>query len=168
MRQDEIEVPITAHGDPTRGSSSGASDASLGELLKRLTGDTADLVRQEAALAKAELRATGSMLAADGAKVGAAVGLALMGALSLTAFLVLALGNLLGGAFWLSALIVGVVFLGIGALLVRNAVHDVKQRGVAPRQTIATLREDKAWASREARDLKHDLTTDPTASPTQR
>lgn len=171
MRQNEIEVPIVVPGDPTRGSPgapTAASNASLGELLKRLTSDTADLVRQEAALAKAELRATGSMLAADGAKIGVAIGLALAGALSLTAFLVLALGNLLGGAFWLSALIVGVAFLGIGALLVRNAVHDVKQRGLAPRQTIATLREDKAWASREARELKHDLTTDPTASPTQR
>ena len=164
MRQDELEIPITSRGDVGRPT----SDASLGELLKRLTSDTADLVRQEAALAKAELRDTGSALAADGAKIGAALGLALAGALALTAFLVIALGNLFGGAYWLSALLVGVVFLGVGALLARNAVNDVKRRGLAPKQTIATLKEDKAWASREARDLKHDLTTDPTASPTQR
>ena len=168
MRQDDIEIPIAPRGDAGRPAGGTPSDASLGELLKRLTSDTADLVRHEAALAKAELRETGSALAADGAKVGAAVGLALAGALSLTAFLVIALGNLLDGAYWLSALIVGVVMLGVCAFLAKNAVNDVKRRGLAPRQTIATLREDKAWAKQEARELKHDLTTDPTASPTQR
>ena len=168
MRPNEIEIPITMRDDAGRAGAGTASDASLGELLKRLTGDTADLVRQEAALAKAELRDTGSALAADGAKVGVAVGLALLGAFSLTAFLVIVLGQLFGGAFWLSSLIVGVAFLAIGAVLAKNAVNDVKRRGLAPRATIATLREDKAWASREARDLKHELTTDPTASPTQR
>ncbi len=165
MRQDDIEVPITGRDDAARAP---ASDASLGELLKRLTGDSADLVRHEVALAKAELRETGSMLAADGAKVGAAVGLALAGALALTAFLVIALGNLFDGRYWLSSLLVGAVLLGVGALLAKNAVNDVKRRGLAPRQTLATLREDKAWAGREARELKHDLTTDPTASSTQR
>ena len=168
MRQDDFEVPITARGDATRPPAGGAGDASLGELFKRLTSDSAELVRQEVALAKAELRETGGMLAADGAKVGAAVGLALAGALALTAFLVIALGNLFDGRYWLSALLVGAVMLVVGAVLAKNAVNDVKRRGLAPRQTIATLREDKAWAGREARDLKHDLTTDPTASSTQR
>lgn len=167
MRQDEIEIPITSRSAPMR-TGAAAEDASLGELLKRLTSDTADLVRQEAALAKAELRQTGSALAADGAKVGAAVGLALAGALSLTAFLVIALGNLFGGAYWLSALLVGAAFLGVGALLARNAVQDVRRRSLAPTQTLETLRADKAWASREARELRHDLTQNPTASPTRR
>ena len=165
MRQDEIEVPITGRGDAARAPT---GDASLGELLKRLTSDSADLVRHEVALAKAELRETGGMLAADGAKVGAAVGLALAGALALTAFLVIALGNLFNGRYWLSALLVGAVMLAVGAVLAKNAVNDVKRRGLAPRQTIAALREDKAWAGREAREFKHDLTTDPTASSTQR
>ena len=168
MRQEEIEIPIAPHGDAARTPGGASRDASLGELFKSLTSDTADLVRHEAALAKAELRETGSALAADGAKVGTAAGLALMGALSLTAFLVLGLGNLLGGAYWLSALIVGVVMLAIGAVLVKNAVNDIKQRGLKPQQTIATLREDKAWAGQQARELKRDLTSDPTASPTQR
>lgn len=168
MRENDMEIPITARDDMGRRPVGTAGDASLGELFKRLTSDTADLVRHEAALAKAELRETGSVLAADGAKIGAAAGLALAGALSLTAFLVLVLGNLFGGAYWLSALIVGAVMLVVGALLARNAVNDVKRRGLAPRQTIATLREDKAWARHEARDLKHELTTDPTASPTQK
>lgn len=168
MRQDEFEVSIASRGAAARGGTAGAGEPSLGELLKRLTGDTAELVRQEAALAKAELREAGSVLAADGAKIGVAVGLALAGVLSLTAFLVLALGRLLDGAFWLSALLVGLALLAVGGVLARNAIQDVKRRGLAPRRTIATLRDDQAWAAREARDLRHDLTGDRTASPTQR
>ena len=62
----------------------------------------------------------------------------------------------------------GLVALGIGAVMGRNAVNDVKERGLKPTQTLATLREDKTWASQQARELKHDLTTDPTTPSTRK
>lgn len=165
MRQDDIEVVrVAPHADGVRPTDAGPSDASLGELFKRLSSDTGDLIRQEAHLAKAEMREVGARLGKDAAKVGVAAGLALAGGLTLTAFLVLLLGNLLGGAFWLAALIVGVVFVAIGAVLLKSATSDIKEHGVKPEQTLATLRNDKEWASREARELKRDLTTDPTTS----
>jgi uncharacterized membrane protein YqjE len=129
----------------------------LGELFRRLTADTGELVRQEVALARAEMRQAGETLARDGAKIGIALGLALTGVLALTAFLIVALGDLLGN-YWLAALIVGVVLLAVGVLLTRNAVNDVKRRGLTPDQTVGTLREDAAWAKQEARDVKRELT----------
>ena len=108
MRHDEIEVRVERQGDALSRSPATAGDASLGELFKRLTGDTSELIRQEAALAKAEMRDMASELAGDAAKVGVAAGLALVGVLALGAFLVIALGNQMGGAYWLCALIVGV------------------------------------------------------------
>lgn len=163
MRHDEIEVPVEPLGDgmlPRAAPQNGG--ASLGELFKRLTSDTGELIRQEATLAKAELRETGSALAGDARELGIAFGLALAGALALVAFLVIALGNLLGDRYWLSSLIVGVLALGIGAMLAKSAINDIKTRGIKPQQTIDTLREDKEWAGQQARELKHDLTTDPT------
>jgi uncharacterized membrane protein YqjE len=134
------------------------SEPSLGDLFRRLTTDTSELVRQEVALAKTELREAGGTLARDGTRIGIAVGLALAGSLALTAFLILLLGGALDN-YWLSALIVGVVFLGIGVVLAKNAVADVKRRGLTPRETVGTLKEDAAWAKQEARQVKRELTT---------
>lgn len=168
MRQDDIELRVERQGDARPPATPAPRDASLGELFKQLSSDTGELIRQEAALAKAEMRDIGSTLATDAAKLGAAAGLGLVGVLALTTFLILLLGNLFGGAFWLSALLVGLIAAGVGAMLARNAMKDIKERGFKPAQTIATLREDKAWASQQARELKHDLTTDPTAPSTRK
>jgi uncharacterized membrane protein YqjE len=134
-----------------------APEPSLGELLRRLTTDTGELVRQEVSLARAEMREVGGRVARDGAKIGIALGLALAGVLALTAFLVIALGDLVGN-YWLGALIVGLAMLGIGGFMAKSAVDDVKRRGITPQQTIATLKEDAAWAKDEAREVKRELT----------
>ena len=168
MRHDDIEVRSDARGDVVRPATTSPRDASLGELFKQLSTDTGELIRQEAALAKTEMREVGSTLARDGAKIGVAAGLGLVGAMALTAFLVITLGDLFGDSYWLSALLVGLVALAVAAMLGRNAVSDIRSRGVKPQQTIATLREDGDWASQQARELKHDLTTNPTTPPTRR
>lgn len=135
------------------------AEPSLGELLRRLSTDTGELVRQEMQLAKAEVRQTGATLARDGARIGVAIGLALAGVLALGAFAILALGAMLDN-YWLAALIVGVVLLAIGGVLGTSAIGDIKQRAGLP-QTADSLREDAAWAKQEARAVKRELTAPP-------
>jgi hypothetical protein len=168
MTQDDFEVPLDQHGDAVFVRGSSRQDSSLGDLFKRLTSDTGELIRQEASLAKAEIRETGSAFASDAREIGIAAGLALAGALALVAFLVIGLGNLLGDRYWLSALIVGVAALLVGMMMAKSAVHDMKTRGIKPQQTIDTLRDDKAWATQQARELSHDLSTDPTKPSVRR
>jgi len=141
-----------------RGTDAPGGEPSLGELLRRLTTDTGELVRQEVQLAKAEMRQVGSTLAQDGTKIGIALVLALAGVLALTSFLIIVLGDLFDN-YWLAALLVGVVFVAIGGVLARNAVSDVKRRGLKPEQTLGSLREDAAWAKQEVRAVKRELTT---------
>ena len=157
MARDDFEVRIPPGAESSGTHAPAGAELPIGDLLKRLTTDASDLVRAEMALAKAELRETGTALARDGAKIAVAGGLALAGALAITAFLVIALGALFNN-YWLSALVVGVALLGVGGLLVRSAVADVKRRGVMPAQTVATLREDAQWAKDEARQVKRELT----------
>jgi len=145
--------PNGASGRPV----STTAEPSLGELFRRLSSDTNELVRQEIHLARLEIAQTGSMLARDGAKIGAAVLLANAGLLALTAFLIVGLGDLLDN-YWLAALVVSAPLLLIGGLMARSAVNDVRQRGLAPQHTMGTLREDAAWAKREAREFKRELT----------
>jgi uncharacterized membrane protein YqjE len=159
--------PRAAHGpngrpDGASGRPFATPEPSIGELLRRLSTDTSELVRQEVALAKAEMRRTGTTLARDGARIGVAVGLALVGALALGAFAVLALGQLLDN-YWLAALIVGLVLLGIAYVVGNAAVADVKRRGLGAPQTAESLREDAVWARREMREVRRELTAQPRA-----
>ncbi|MEP7066943.1 MAG: phage holin family protein [Gemmatimonadota bacterium] len=134
-------------------------ERSLGELFRDLTTETSELVSKEIALVKAEARQTGSTLAKDGAKIGIASALALVGSLALTAFLIVGLGDLLNGKYWLSALIVGVVFLAIGAMMVKNATADIKRRGQSVKHTVDVVKDTGAWAKQEARQVKQELTS---------
>lgn len=167
MMREEIEMQVEHRADGVgrgQGAASGSgSETSLGELLKRLSTDTAELVKQEANLAKAEITASAGVIARDSMKVGMAAGLALAGVLALTAFLVVGLGALLGN-YWLSSLIVGVVVLAVGGLMAKNAIGDIKQRGLKPAQTVATLRADATWAEQQVNEMKHDLTADTRAA----
>ena len=158
MAREQPDIRVERVVDNEARTTVGA-EPTIGELFRQLSTDTGELVRQEVALAKAEMRQTGATLARDGAKVGTALALALAGFLAITAFLVAGLGRILDGRYWLSALIIGVVFLVIGAVMARNAMADVKRRGLMPTQTAATLRDDATWAKQEAREVKRELNT---------
>lgn len=151
------EIRVEERGGPVERGPGGGGEPSIGELFSQLASDATRLVQQEVALAKAEFRETGNTLVRDGAKIGIAAALGLLGGIAATLFLIIAIGALLNN-YWLSALLVSLVLLGIAAFLGRNALNDIKQRGVKPDQTIQTLREDADWAKREAKELKRDLT----------
>ena len=157
MNQNDRFNPLT-HDD----GRVGVREDSIGELFKRLSDDTGDLVKQEIKLAKIEMQRTASALGDDLRNVGIAVVVATLGALSLMTFLIISIGHLLDDKYWLSSLLIGVIFLAIGGIMAKSAITDMKQRTLLPEQTMQTLNADKAWAGRVTKELAHDLTTDPT------
>ena len=165
-RDPQFERPVPRPDVAVEPGVNRTEDASFAELLKRLTKDSGQLIQQEVALAKAEMREAGQTIARDSAKVGLGLGVALAGALALTAGIVVVLGDALDN-YWLAALLVGVAFTALGAMLARNALNDVKERGLAPKQTIQSLREDKQWAGEVAQELKRDVTNDPARTSTR-
>ena len=157
MARDDREIRLQHRGETVPPQSTTDAEPSLGELFKRLTTDTSELIRQEMSLAKVEMREAGATLARDATKIGVATGFALAGVLALAAFTIVGLGDLFEN-YWLAALVVGVVLLAVGGYLARNAVNDIKRRGLKPQQTVQTLRDDAAWAKQEGRELKRELT----------
>ncbi len=157
MARKDREVQLPHRGDDIPPGATSGNEPSLGELFKRLTTETSELIRHEMSLAKVEMREAGATLARDATKIGVAVGLALAGVLALGAFAIVGLGDLFNN-YWLAALIVGVLFLAVGGYLAKNAINDVKRRGVTPRKTVETLREDASWVKQEGRELKRELT----------
>jgi len=118
--------------------------ASLGDLFAKLTREMTALVRQEIALANTELSQKASQV---GRSVGIlAVGglIAYAGFLAVIAAVVILLAHVI--EWWLAAFIVGVVIAGAGYGLVRRSLNTLQHLDFAPRQTVATLKEDLAWA----------------------
>jgi hypothetical protein len=113
----------------------------------------------EKALAKAELRESAVTAVKGVTKLGASLALALAGSIALTAFLVLGLGDLLGGRYWLAALIVGAVELALGVVSARSAMKSMSEAVHKPAEAVESLREDKEWVGREVKELRREITT---------
>jgi uncharacterized membrane protein YqjE len=128
-------------------------DNSTGELVRQLSEQSSQLIRQELDLAKAELAEKGKR-AGIGAGVLAAAAVAGMFALgALTAFLILLLDEGMNG--WLAALIVTVVYAIAAAILVpigRNRLRE--SMPPAPEETVESVKEDVQWAKTRARSAR--------------
>lgn len=125
-----------------------SQEPSLGELFSELSQETTTLVRQEVQLAKAEMSQKAAAVGKDVGFLAVGAMIAYAGFLALIATVIIALGQL-GVTWWLSALIVGLVVAGIGALLVLRGIDDLKKQSPVPQQTVETIREDQEWIKRQ-------------------
>ena len=133
----------------TNDSGSELRERPIGEVARDLTKDLSLLVRQEIALAKAEMSEKGRTAAPGLGLLGGAgvVGLAAAGAI--TAFLILVLATFLPD--WLAALIVGVALATVAYVLMKTGKERVEEAGKpVPEQTIETMKEDVEWAKTRA------------------
>jgi uncharacterized membrane protein YqjE len=119
-------------------------EESIGDLLKRLSQDTSTLVKQEMALARAELTEQGKRAGKGAGMLGGAgvAGLLTLGALTATIIGVLDSGM----AFWLAALIVTVVWAAIAGVLALQGRNEIKDATPPAPQTVETVKEDARWA----------------------
>ena len=126
-------------------SSDDLRDRPIGELLKQLASETTTLVRQELDLAKAEMREKAGKAGPGFGMWGAAGATALLAAGALTAFLILALDGAMPN--WLAALIVGLAYALIAAVLYVTGKRRVEEAGSpVPEKTIESVKEDVQWA----------------------
>ena len=136
------------------------AEPSLGTLFRELSADAARLVRQEITLARTEMKANVRAFATHAGSVALGAALATVGALVLVAALIAFLGDVvMGDRYWLAALVVGVLFLAVGGFLAYRAVSGLGKGGVAPAETLATLRETSGWAKAEVDDLRTAIAT---------
>jgi xanthine/uracil permease len=123
-------------------------ERSLGDLFSDLSRETTTLVRQEVQLAKAELTQSATEAARGIGMLVAGGAVAYAGLLFLLLAIVYGLIEA-GWDAWLSALVVGLVVVAIGAILVLRARESLKPANLAPRRTIETLKEDQEWAKEQ-------------------
>jgi drug/metabolite transporter (DMT)-like permease len=117
-------------------------DRPVTALLADLLHDSTTLLRQEIALAKAEISQKVSRVG------GAAVSMAIGGALGFAALLLLLacfvflLMEFAGLPAWLATLIVGVLTAIIAFALIEKARSNLKIANLAPDRTVESLRRD--------------------------
>ena len=115
-------------------------ERSLGELLGAVTNDLSTLVRDEIALAKAEIQQTISQAVKDIVFIVVGGFFAYTGLLALIAAAILGLANVI--APWLSALIIGGVIVLIGVVLLLRGINNISNLDVVPERTAQTVKED--------------------------
>jgi hypothetical protein len=125
---------------------------SLGDLFRELIDEGRSMVRQETLLAKAEIKQNvksmarhAAMIAVGGAVAYAGV-LAIIGALSLGAFVLLAWAGLATGiSLWLGPLIVGVIVAIVGYAMLRSGMNRLQKDDLVPQRTTQSMRENAEW-----------------------
>ena len=119
-------------------------DRSLGELFSDLSQQTAELIRQEMRLAKAELSAKAADVGKHATMIGAGVAFALAAVVTLAAALTLLLVEV-GVEPWIAALLAAVAMGATAFLLAQSGISALKQKSIAPVETMHSLKETTQW-----------------------
>jgi len=118
-------------------------ERSLGDLFSELAAETGTLVRQEVALAQAEISGKAT-------RVGKQVGfLAVGGAIGYAAMLAIMAGVIIGLSrfipAWLAAVLVGAVVGAVSFFLISSAIERLKNTNLKPEETVESIKEDAQW-----------------------
>lgn len=142
---------------PGAGGEAPADERSVGALLKELGREGSMLVREEVALAKAEMREKVAAYERNAAAIAIGGGLLLaallLGAEALTRGLTVILEAAFGLdiAVWLAPLVLAVLLFAIGMGMVKKGAAAIRHEGVVPHRTMETIKEDKEWVERKVR-----------------
>ena len=136
-------MPVDRIADGRRG---------FGVLLRDLAEGSAELVRAEVRLARVEIGAIASAAGRGTAFVAVGGVLLLLGTLATFTGIVLLIGDqwLPRDLYWVAALLFAIITGGVAAWLANRGRNLLSPDALAPRETVASLKEDREW-------LKHPL-----------
>ena len=131
-------APPTTGGAFEESNGTDVGEVSVGELVGNVTKDLSTLMRQELALAQAEVKAEVSKTGKAAGALGAAGFAGYMAVLFLSICLWWALGNLIGNGW--SALVVAAIWGVIGAVLYASGRKKLREVNPTPERTVDTLK----------------------------
>lgn len=149
--------PTFRPGERPDDSEPQAEEPSLPRLFRSLLSDAQLLVRHEITLAKVELKRSATRAAKESAIIAGGGALILLGLLVLLVFVILALGRLLDGRYWLSTVIVGAFLCVVGALFIVKGRRGLRGDRLKPAETIASLSQTRDWIEDETAEMKREL-----------
>lgn len=138
---------------------------SLASLFSELTQEISALVRQEVALARAEISEKVGQVGTGIASLAAGGMIVLIGLFFLAQALVFGVAALLQlvvsaeTAAWLAPLLVGLVIALIGWALISKGRSNLAASNLAPRRTAESLQRDTEFAREQAERMRQEATT---------
>lgn len=148
-----MATEITAASSRPAGGAPSHDEPTLGALVASASKDLSSLVRNEIALAKAELKDDVAAAAAGGAMFGAAAFLGLLATVLISVAIGFALVKI-GLVAWLAFLIVAVVYLLIAGVLVLVGLRRIK-KVKAPEQSINAAKDTVAALKGQQKGSRH-------------
>lgn len=130
------------------------NDRTYGAVMKEIGSSTKDLIQSEINLIVVELKQISQNVARHTTEVIAFGGLLALSVIPFLAFLVIGLGILLDGRYWLSSLIVSVVCALIGGPLAARAFKKIKEDDLRMPHAKTALEKEVATFQRKFEDLK--------------
>jgi hypothetical protein len=143
--------PVRVTGSPTAatgaqrapaaavGGHPDVGEVSVGDLVGNVTRDLSTLMRQELALAQAELKAEARKTGKAAGALGAAGFAGYLAVLFASICVWWALGELIGNGW--SALVVALLWGIVGVVLYANGRHRLREVNPTPERTVGTLKD---------------------------
>ena len=120
-------------------------DTSMSTLISGIVGDAQELVRQEIALARQEIREEIGNAKDAGIKFAIAAGVLAIGGLLLVLTIAQGLADLLNWPTWAGYGLVGLVLAVGGYFLLSSAQKQLKEVKPVPEKTVETMKENVEW-----------------------
>lgn len=121
------------------------SGPSVTSLVEGIVNDAQRLIRQELALARAELQEEWTKTKTAAAALGAGIVVLTLGGIFLCLMLVYLLQWLTEMPLWVCFGIVGGLFALLGAILIFTGRNQASEVTFVPRQTVETMKENVQW-----------------------
>ena len=118
-------------------------ERSLGDLFSELAAETGTLVRQEVALAQAELTVKATSVGKNVGFLAVGGAIAYAGVLAVLAGVILGLSLLIPA--WIAAIMVGLVVGAVAFFLISSALEELKKTNLKPEETVESIKEDAQW-----------------------
>ena len=136
-------------GRQADGTHPDVSQMSVGQLVGQVTTDLSTLMRQEFALARAELTEEAKKASKGAGALGAAGYLGYLASIFASLTLMFLLDLFL--PLWAAALVVTALYGLLAFVLFTKGKRQLKTVDPTPRQTVETLKEDVQWAKDQTR-----------------
>jgi len=127
---------------------------STGSLIRGILNDLRTLIREEIALARAEMREQAGRARAAALSFGIAAAALAFGAIFLLIAVALGIANLLGWPAWTGFLIMALLLCIGGYFTLSSGRKQLASIHAVPEETVTTLKENSEWIAKRLSSVR--------------
>jgi protein-S-isoprenylcysteine O-methyltransferase Ste14 len=124
------------------------SNESIGGLLRGILMDLRQLMREEIALARVEIREQAGRAKAAALALGAAAGALAFGVIFLLIALAQGIADMFDWPIWAGFFVVALLLGVTGAALLSSGRRQLRRVHAVPEQTVETVKENSEWIAK--------------------